>query len=207
MHPSCRWSFTEIKASCWQHSAFAGRSLLTLPGFDRGPQVTDEDLSAFEQRWGLPLPEGYREFLLAQNGGHRVTASEMEQAERVPPDVRKQIPPKHHFLSLGVAATAGYTLDDVRTEIDSGVLPELPELRGDLEVSLMWWRHLEYPSSILPIAKTQYGQNELLLQLDGPRTGEVTFLYDPDGYCEWHCEFVAASFGEMVEAFDSWKHA
>jgi hypothetical protein len=36
---------------------------------ERGPQVTDAQIRAFEQSYGHPLPEGYRQFLLDVNGG------------------------------------------------------------------------------------------------------------------------------------------
>jgi cell wall assembly regulator SMI1 len=36
---------------------------------ERGPVVTDADVRAFEQTLGAPLPQDYRDFLLAVNGG------------------------------------------------------------------------------------------------------------------------------------------
>lgn len=35
----------------------------------RGPQVTDAQIRAFEQSYGHPLPDDYRQFLLDVNGG------------------------------------------------------------------------------------------------------------------------------------------
>jgi hypothetical protein len=35
----------------------------------RGPQVTNAQIRAFEQSYGHPLPDDYRQFLLAVNGG------------------------------------------------------------------------------------------------------------------------------------------
>jgi hypothetical protein len=35
----------------------------------RGPQVTDVQIQAFEQSFGHPLPDDYRQFLLDVNGG------------------------------------------------------------------------------------------------------------------------------------------
>jgi hypothetical protein len=35
----------------------------------RGPQVTDSQIRAFEQSYGHPLPDDYRQFLLDVNGG------------------------------------------------------------------------------------------------------------------------------------------
>jgi hypothetical protein len=35
----------------------------------RGPQVTDAQIRAFEQAFGHPLPDDYRQFLLDVNGG------------------------------------------------------------------------------------------------------------------------------------------
>jgi len=39
------------------------------PMVRRGPQVTDAQISAFEQAYGHPLPDDYRQFLLDVNGG------------------------------------------------------------------------------------------------------------------------------------------
>ena len=36
---------------------------------ERGPQVTDAQIRAFEQSYGHPLPDDYRQFLLDVNGG------------------------------------------------------------------------------------------------------------------------------------------
>ncbi len=39
------------------------------PMVRRGPQVTDAQIRAFEQAFGHPLPDDYRQFLLDVNGG------------------------------------------------------------------------------------------------------------------------------------------
>ena len=39
------------------------------PMKERGPQVTDAQIRAFEQSYGHPLPDDYRQFLLDVNGG------------------------------------------------------------------------------------------------------------------------------------------
>ena len=39
------------------------------PMKERGPQVSDAQIRAFEQSYGHPLPEDYRQFLLDVNGG------------------------------------------------------------------------------------------------------------------------------------------
>jgi hypothetical protein len=47
----------------------------------------------------------------------------------------------------------------------------------------------------------------LLLRLEGADVGAVYFAYDPDGYCEWHCDRVSGSFAEMLRDFEAWKFA
>jgi hypothetical protein len=42
---------------------------------ERGPQVTDAQLRAFEQAYGHPLPDDYRQFLLDVNGGQPARAN------------------------------------------------------------------------------------------------------------------------------------
>jgi hypothetical protein len=39
------------------------------PMKERGPQVTEAQIRAFEQSYGHPLPDDYRQFLLDVNGG------------------------------------------------------------------------------------------------------------------------------------------
>jgi hypothetical protein len=41
----------------------------------RGPQVTDAQIRAFEQAYGHPLPDDYRQFLLDVNGGRPANAN------------------------------------------------------------------------------------------------------------------------------------
>jgi hypothetical protein len=42
---------------------------------ERGPQVTDAQVRAFEQSYGHPLPDDYRQFLLDVNGGQPARAN------------------------------------------------------------------------------------------------------------------------------------
>jgi len=45
------------------------------PMNERGPQVTDAQIRAFEQSYGHPLPDDYRQFLLDVNGGQPARAN------------------------------------------------------------------------------------------------------------------------------------
>jgi hypothetical protein len=45
------------------------------PMKERGPQVTDAQIRAFEQSYGHPLPDDYRQFLLDVNGGQPARAN------------------------------------------------------------------------------------------------------------------------------------
>jgi hypothetical protein len=42
---------------------------------ERGPQVTEVQIRAFEQSYGHPLPDDYRQFLLDVNGGQPTRAN------------------------------------------------------------------------------------------------------------------------------------
>jgi hypothetical protein len=42
---------------------------------ERGPQVTEAQIEAFEQSYGHPLPDDYRQFLLDVNGGQPARAN------------------------------------------------------------------------------------------------------------------------------------
>jgi hypothetical protein len=42
---------------------------------ERGPQVTDAQIRAFERSYGHPLPDDYRQFLLDVNGGQPARAT------------------------------------------------------------------------------------------------------------------------------------
>jgi hypothetical protein len=179
-----------------------------IPGFiNRGPQVGEMEISDFELRCGFPLPLDYREFLRRQNGGHRTSKSEIEDARNTPEEAKELIPPKNLFLSLGLASAIGYSINDVPQLVSTGLIADEPDLLRDLDVALNLCRLLDCPANLLPIAKVNYGENHLLLSLDGPEAGEVRFLYDPDGYCEWHCESIARSFTDLLNGYDQWEHA
>ena len=45
------------------------------PMNERGPQVTEAQIRAFEQSYGHPLPDDYRQFLLDVNGGQPTRAN------------------------------------------------------------------------------------------------------------------------------------
>jgi hypothetical protein len=45
------------------------------PMNEHGPQVTDAQIRAFEQSYGHPLPDDYRQFLLDVNGGQPARAN------------------------------------------------------------------------------------------------------------------------------------
>lgn len=179
-----------------------------FPGFvDRGPPVGEGEIAAFEGRCGFRLPPDYRGFLLEQNGGERPTIRRTQ--EEVP---EGWVPRPHRFLSLGVAAAAGLSVEEVTALAaaalsveDVTTLMELPELTSDLEVQMRLCRGDGgpgyYPPELLPVA-VRYHDDLLLLRLDGPDAGAVYFSCDPDGYCEWHCLRVAGSFAELLRDLD-----
>ena len=163
-----------------------------LPGFvDRGPPVGEGEIAAFEGRCGFRLPPDYRGFLLAQNGGERFPAPRTEEEV-----VEDWAPRPHRFFSLGAAAAAGFSVEEVMA-LDGEDLMEFPELANDLEVQMRLCRGDGgpgyYPAELLPVA-VGYHDDLLLLRLDGPDAGAVYFSYDPDGYCEWHGHRVAGAF-------------
>src|SRR3712207_1523043 len=111
-----------------------------LPGFvDRGPPVGEDEIAAFEGRCGFRLPPDYRRFLSEQNGGERSPAPRSEE-EEVPGDWARR---PRRFFSLGVAAAAGLSVEEVLAMAAGAVSPEdwhalmaFPEWTNDLEVQM-----------------------------------------------------------------------
>lgn len=175
-----------------------------LRGFvSRGPVVGEDAIAAFEARCGFRLPQDYRAFLLEQNGGEWFLGPLAEEEAEVDWEPRP-----HRFYSLGAAATAGLSVDDVlalygrdNSLEEWTALLERPEVIGDLEVQMRMCRGdggpNNYPPELLPIA-VGFRDDLLLLRLDGPDAPAVFFTFDPDGYCEWHCHQVASSFTELL---------
>jgi hypothetical protein len=185
-----------------------------LPGFvGRGPPVGEGEVATFEGRCGFRLPPDYRGFLLGQNGGERSPVR--GAGEEVPED---WAPRPHRFFSLGAAASAGLSVEEVMgwvTALDGEdswreFLTEFPELTNDLGVQMRLCRGdgrpQYYPPELLPVA-VGYHDDLLLLRLDGPDAGAVYFSYDPDGYCAWHCHRVAGSFAELLRDLERGDHA
>jgi hypothetical protein len=176
-----------------------------LPGFvDRGPPICEGDIAAFEGRCGFRLPPDYRGFLLEQNGGERSPAPSAEEDV-----VEGWAPRPRRFFSLGAAAAAGVSVEEVMA-LDGEDLMGLPELACDLEVQMRLCRGDGgpgyYPPELLPVAVGPH-DDRLLLRLDGPDAGAVYFSYDPDGYCEWHCHRVAGSFADLLRGLEGWDQA
>jgi hypothetical protein len=184
------------------------------PGFvDRGPPVREAEIAAFEGRCGFRLPPDYRGFLLEQNGGERSPAPRAEEEA-----VEGWTPRPHRFYSLGAAAAAGWSVEEVvemvgaldDADLWTEFLAELPGLTDDLEVQMRLCRGDGgpgyFPPELLPVA-VGCRDDLLLLRLDGPDAGAVYFSFDPDGYCEWHCHRVAGSFADLLRDPEGWDRA
>jgi hypothetical protein len=113
-------------------------------------------------------------------------------------------PRPRRFFSLGAAAAVGLFVEEVMA-LDGEDLTELPELANDLDVQMRLCRGdggpRHYPPELLPVAVGPH-DDLLLLRLDGPDAGAVYFSYDPDGYCEWHCQRVAGSFADLLRGLE-----
>ena len=172
-----------------------------LPGFiTRGPLLSDAEVATFEGRAGFRLPPDFRRFLLDQNGGERASALRPEEAIAA-----DGYPRSHRFFSLGAAVAAGLSVDEA-DDLGGEVAEAWPELLGDLELRIRWCRAGGYPTELLPVAEVYQG-DLLLLRLDEPDAGAVYFAFDPDGYCEWHCDRVAGSFADLLRDFEAWEFA
>jgi hypothetical protein len=185
-----------------------------LPGsVDRGPPVSDSEIAPLEGQWGFRLPPDYRGFLREQNGGERSSYPRSEEEV-----VEDWAPRPYRFYSLGAAAAAGLSVEEVVgwvTALDGEdllgeFLTEFPELTDDLEVQMRLCGGDGGPGysppELLPVA-VGYHADLLLLRLDGPDAGAAHFCYDPDGYCEWDCHRVAGSFTELLRDLERWDYA
>ena len=120
---------------------------------ERGPQVAEAAVAAFEAQLGATLPQDYRSFLLEVNGGrtarsHRVFAIRMQKAR-----------------------TDETTLNGLHSLDD-------PDDRGNLAQR---WKniHRMLPKDVLPIGSDSFG-GTVVLALGGPRRGQVWFLDGAD---------------------------
>src|SRR5262245_1930129 len=113
-----------------------------LPGFvDRGPPVCEGEIAAFEGRCGFRLPPDYRGFLREQNGGGRSPAPRTVGAV-----VEDWAPRPRRFYSLGAAAAAGFSVEEV-VVLAGEDLMGLPELACDLEVQMRLCRGTAAPGT------------------------------------------------------------
>jgi hypothetical protein len=116
---------------------------------ERGPQVTEAAVTAFEAQIGARLPEDYRAFLLEVNGGrtarsHRVFTMWM----------RKVRPDKTVLNSLN-------SLDD-------------PDDRFNL--AIRWKRARKWlPPEVIPVGYDD-GGGTVVVVVAGPRRGQVWFI-------------------------------
>src|SRR5262245_13800100 len=144
---------------------------------DRGPPVREGEIAAFEERCGFRLPPDYRRFLEEQNGGKWSPARRIEEEV-----VADWVPRPRRFFSLGAAAAAGWSVEEVVvwvTALDGAdvwmeFLMEFPEPINDLEVQMRLnrgdGRPQDFPPALLPVA-VGYHDDLLLLRLAEPDAG------------------------------------
>lgn len=142
-----------------QGSEDAAFDVTALGLTDAGPKLTSADIVRFESTFGLELPEEYRQFLLAANGGvpQRTSFSAVIQSEKIPADVI-------WFFSLQKSSAEPYPA-------------------GSLEAAAQKARVDNWPPNLLPIGEAQIGgawsgmagmpENDLVLVLSGKKKGRI----------------------------------
>jgi SMI1 / KNR4 family (SUKH-1) len=119
------------------------------PMNERGPQVTEPEIAAFETELGAPLPEDYRAFLLDVNGGrtarsHRVFTMRMRK-------VRED-----------------------ETVLNS--LNSLNDSEAQFDLATRWrWERQWLPPEVVPVGYDDFG-GTVVVVISGPRRGQIWFL-------------------------------
>ena len=130
----------------------------------RGPPVTEENIVAFEKRFGYPLPKDYREFLLTYNGGRPVEGEVMGRDDQ--PDV-----PYEH----GDAIECFFQLQPTEGAVSEfEVLLPPAEIPWDLE-------EVNFPLHYLPIAEGG-GGNLIVMECKGAKN--LVRYWQQDDYDE-----------------------
>ncbi|WP_431261979.1 SMI1/KNR4 family protein [Roseateles chitinivorans] len=180
----------EAHAARW--ASFQWR--IEFPWKDQYPEITLEDIRAFEARNQLELPPDYAAFLLDHRGS--------------PPMMRNQFG--------GWAAIAmpvdwgGRPASSYGDEAELNSTYSLFEEKGtdspyrsgcNLDDNLLWNEHL-HPPGLLPIGGDP-GNSQFMLGLEGERRGKVYFLstfHIPHPMSHDHLGFVADSFTDFLAA-------
>lgn len=140
--------------------------------------VDIEALRAFEVRQGVTLPFGYRQFLLAANGGLPRVA--------------------HRYLFVGEEEP----MCDIQMFL--GIHPNGPD-HADIEKNAEW---VSLPRKMVPIANDSGGNLLLLDLRDGPSNGEIGYwdgaAGEKDGVSHPAVYRVSSSFEEFIQQTGEW---
>jgi hypothetical protein len=119
---------------------------------ERGPQITEAAIAAFEKLLGATLPDDYREFLLRVNGGQTATS--------------------HCKFTVWLHKRKDATNLNSLNGLDD------PDDRANLEVRWRWSRD-QLPAEVIPAGSDDLG-GTIGVVVAGPRRGQIWFLDGAD---------------------------
>jgi hypothetical protein len=167
---------------------------LVFPSLNEYPEVTAGEISAFEARHSLRLPQDYAQFLLRYRGSPPMLQNERGdfRGTRFPVDWGNK-----PARSLGPECSLVSTFS-----IFEGKDIESPYKGGcDLGDNILWNEHL-HPPGLLPIGMNA-GNSLFMLGLARELAGQVFFLstfHVPSPMSFDHVGFVARSFTDFLSA-------
>jgi hypothetical protein len=126
---------------------------LPLPFEELLPPVEPVELTRFEEKWRVRIPEPYKAFLLRSNGAQMAL-------------------PVFYYRFNGQVRRDGFqALLSINHE------HEMRDLGHFVRIYIDWQRRI--PEDLFPIG-TDYGGNLILMGGDGPRSGKI-FYWDHEG--------------------------
>lgn len=155
---------------------------------DSLPAVSDADLDAAAASLGQPLPESYRRFLLAHNGGR------LEGwAFGYDPDLA---PPGYDPAEDGIELSELFGIGDAASAHPANLLIQAKALHQSLATE-----GKQLPADWIWIGRTAH-EDEIFLSTSGKHAGSVYLLYARDEYFEEDFAELFDKQGKLAEPDD-----
>ncbi len=169
-------SFAEFLEQLFERVEKPRESILPLKIYASLKNVTEDELTAFENSLGHRLPEDYRQFLLKHNGGFsNVSAFRYKEAD--------------YWQDGGVHRFLGISENHDRHSLQKHIA--------------LFQSYKETPPDLMPIADTGVG-NFILLSIFGPDKGKVFYWNHEIDPVYGNIFFIAESFTKFLAKLFEW---